>query len=108
MLEILVHVNQQSLLKYYQLFELKLPIKQIQRLDQSALPQNWNTDPAPKETATIGDQWLLNTSKLAIALPSCIVPIENNYLINIHHADFQKIIQQAEQIPFEFDSRLKP
>ena len=108
MLEILVHVNQQSLLKHYQLFELELPIKQIQRLDQSALSQNWNTDPAPKETATIGDQWLQNTSKLALALPSCIVPIENNFLINIHHADFQKIVQQAKQIPFEFDSQLKP
>ncbi|VAW49212.1 hypothetical protein MNBD_GAMMA04-573, partial [hydrothermal vent metagenome] len=33
MLEILVHINQQSLLKHYQLFELELPIKQIQRLD---------------------------------------------------------------------------
>ena len=107
MLEILVHVNQQNMIKNYTLFELEIPIKQIQGLDQSVLPQNWNTDPAPKETATIGDQWLQNTSKLALALPSCIVPMENNYLINIHHAGFKSIVQQAKQVPFEFDSRLK-
>jgi len=30
------------------------------------------------------------------ALPSCIVPMENNYLINIHHADFQSFVQQSK------------
>ena len=64
MLEILVHVERKSLLKNYLLFELKLPINQIQQLDQSVLSANWDSDPAPEETAVIGNHWLKVTDKL--------------------------------------------
>lgn len=106
MLEILVHIERKSLLKDYLLFELKLPINQIQQLDQSVLPSNWDSDPAPEETAVIGDQWLRASDKLGLMLPSTIVPMENNYLINHQHKDFTKIVQNSKPIPFEFDGWL--
>ena len=70
-----------------------------------SLPQYWNQYPSPLSTATAGDEWVLSESSAVLEVPSAVIPIETNYLINPSHGDFRKIAIGKPE-PFEFDSRL--
>ena len=49
--------------------------------------------------------WFNSGDSVILAVPSVIVPVETNYLINPLHSDFEKIkIRGPEQ--FEYDQRL--
>ncbi|HBX1430150.1 TPA: hypothetical protein MIQ27_07760, partial [Klebsiella pneumoniae] len=39
---------------------------------------------------------------------SDLSPVEFKYLLNPERPEFYGIVQKAQQIPFRFDSRLKP
>ena len=56
-------------------------------------------------TRRYGHRWSASQSSLAIHVPSVIIPIEYNVLLNPLHAIFQSVIWNAPQ-EFEFDSRL--
>jgi len=105
-LEVMVHLDDYRLLEHYILFALDLSNTSLMQLSDTALPANWREDPAPPETAQIGDEWLVNQSSVALAVPSVIVPRETNYLLNPDHPDYDALIQQAKPIAFEPDSRL--
>tara|TARA_R110002095_G_scaffold216280_1_gene212808 strand:+ start:422 stop:883 length:462 start_codon:yes stop_codon:yes gene_type:complete len=105
-LEILVHVESAALLSKYVCYEIEVPETLIRRLDASALPTNWQEDPAPDETQEIGDQWLEGGDALALLVPSTIVPQEINAILNPQHPDYDDLIASAVEIPFVFDPRL--
>lgn len=105
-LEILVHLNKSQLLNEYDLFELTLKPKQIMQLNPKHLPNNWQQDPAPSQTADIGDQWLKSHASLALAVPSSVVSRETNYLLNPQHPEFNALIKQAKNLSLELDARL--
>ena len=104
-LEMLVHLQRFELLQHYTLLELTLNTDQVMRLD--TLPDNWRTDPAPAETATIGDQWLNQAPSVALQVPSAIATNDNNFLLNPIHTDFNAIKKTVRALPFQFDPRLK-
>ena len=64
--------------------------------------------PLPREAFTqeMGMNWLVGSSSLALLVPSYIVPLENNILINPAHPDYVKIKLTIEKNPFFFDPRL--
>lgn len=105
-LEVLVHLNKSQLLSQYDIFELSLKPKQIMQLDPKHLPSNWMQDPAPSQTAEIGDQWLKSQASLALAVPSSVVMRESNYLLNPYHAEFPTLLKQANNLSLELDPRL--
>jgi RES domain-containing protein len=79
--------------------------KLVLRIDTAALPENWSTYPAPLATKELGTQWVKDAASAVLAVPSAIIPIEPNYLINPRHPDFSKIsIGKPET--FAFDKRL--
>ena len=104
-LEMLVHIQKSDLLSSYTLFELTIKTDQVMQLE--ALPDNWQAEPAPVETAYIGDQWLEQTPSVALRVPSTIVTREYNYLLNPEHPEFDKIKKTAVALPVTFDPRLK-
>lgn len=109
-LEMLVHLNKEALMLAYTLFEVSIPIDQIDKLADQQLPDNWEEYPAPVELADIGDKWLKDVnSGLALAIPSVISPykIETNYLLNPNHLRFQEVVTAAKSFDFRFDQRLK-
>ena len=75
-------------------------------LENDDLPDNWNEEPAPLQTAEIGDQWLSSYSSLALAIPSVIVPREQNYVLNTKHPGYPKLIKTAKKHEISFDTRL--
>ena len=105
-LEVMVHLDDYRQLESYALFQLEWHESQMMALDASALPSNWRVDPAPPETAAIGDEWLASGASLALSVPSVIVPREQNYLLNCEHPAFSHTIEQAKRLEFSPDSRL--
>lgn len=106
-LEMLVHLQSADLLQTYALFTLDIPHKHLRELDESELPANWRDDPAPGETAAIGDEWLRSGEGMALLVPSTVVPLEYNLILNPRHPAFADCIDAAREIAFNFDQRLK-
>nr|WP_310618006.1 RES family NAD+ phosphorylase [Pantoea cypripedii] len=108
MLETLVHLHAAQILEYFTLLRINVPDDQMQSADMDELPANWADEDAPLELAMYGDAWCFTKSSIALRVPSALSPVEYNYLLNPEHPDYYAIIQKAEAIPFQFDSRLKP
>ena len=106
MLEVMVHLEEYSLLQHYALFEVSLPEASILHLSATQWPDDWRDEPAPPSTAGLGDGWLNSKASLALAVPSVIVPREWNYLVNPAHPDFFSAKQDAREVDFLPDPRL--
>nr|WP_275445886.1 MULTISPECIES: RES family NAD+ phosphorylase [unclassified Halomonas] len=106
MLEIMVHLEDYRLLETYALIEVTFAESALMHLPNDQLPADWQAEPAPYSTAAIGDSWLESQSRLALAVPSVVVPRERNYLVNPRHTGFEAMISDAKDIAFAPDKRL--
>ncbi|QIB53071.1 RES domain-containing protein [Pseudomonas sp. OIL-1] len=106
-LEVLVHLQSSDLLAAYVLFSVKIPVEHVRSLAKSDLPSNWQADPAPSETAAIGDGWLVSGDGVALVVPSTVIVQEKNILLNPAHPAFELIVATSTEVNFEFDPRLK-
>jgi RES domain-containing protein len=104
-LEMLVNLDQTSILSAYSVCAVHFDESLVIRLDRSLLPANWRVSPIPPETRRIGDDWIASMSSLILEVPSAVVEVESNYLINPQHPDFNKLVIDTPQ-PFAFDPRL--
>ena len=68
------------------------------------LPDNWNAVPYRASSQQAGDAWIRTCSGLAVRVPSVVVPIEHNVLLNPRHPDFAEV-HVGEPIPFPIDPR---
>lgn len=104
-LEILVHIDSPQLLEHYVAVPVSIDPNLIARIDLSSLPNNWKTYPPPRRIRAIGDDWVAAARSTVLQVPSVIVPLENNFLLNPRHPDFPKL-QIGKPVPFKFDPRL--
>ncbi|TCL05236.1 RES family NAD+ phosphorylase [Sodalis ligni] len=105
-LEILVHSIHDSLMNQYSLFSIELPDDQVEYLENAYLPDDWREDPAPFSTMDLGTGWLDSIEGIALIIPSCIIPQENNAILNPLHTDFRQALRSVKEIDFSFDGRL--
>jgi RES domain-containing protein len=77
----------------------------IEEISASQLPSNWRNLPAPPALSVLGDRWFDKGQTAILVVPSAVIPVENNYLINPFHPDFSKIQIHPPQ-PFELDPRM--
>ena len=80
-----------------------IPILEVAKDD---LPDHWDSKPSILETQYIGDDFVLENEAAILKVPSCIVPQEYNYLINLNHPQASRI-KVISTYPLIFDSRLK-
>ncbi|MBX8512295.1 RES family NAD+ phosphorylase [Pseudomonas cichorii] len=106
LLEVLVHMDNSSMIQHYVMLELLIPKDRILKVRPDTLPADWREEPAPASTSSFGDAWLESGQSLALAVPSVIVPREFNYLLNVRHSSFKTIVAKAMELDFEVDSRL--
>ena len=105
-LEMLVHLNSEEILFSYSFASaefdesLILPVEGFR-----ILPDDWNASPPPLEIQRIGDEWAEAQASVVLKVPTPVLPVEFNYLINIRHPEFTKIKLSKAQ-PFTFDKRL--
>jgi RES domain-containing protein len=65
----------------------------------------WAESPAPARLQAIGHEWMDGGSAAALRVPSAIVKVEFNHVLNTRHPDFGRIKIGAQQ-PFQLDPRL--
>ena len=102
----MVHLDDYSLLANYRLYEMKIPDSSLLELDPDSLPEDWDADPAPLSTAQIGDEWLISLASTALYVPSTIVPMVTNILINPAHQQYPEILKTVTEVDFRADPRL--
>lgn len=77
--------------------------KQIQIKD---LPINWRSFAAYSILQNIGSGWYKSQDSLILKVPSAVIPIEYNYMINTEHPDFPNKVRLVRAEDYFWDSRL--
>lgn len=107
-LEVSVHLDLSEDLpidRYY--VEIDIPDEvEILELRIEDLSENWDIKPPSLETQYIGDDFVYDNQAAVLKVPSSIVPLEYNYLINPNHPEAGKIIVISER-QLIFDNRFK-
>ena len=102
-LEVLVHFD--VLPDTYKLLRIDVPNDITRRaVKLASLPADGASDLTA--TRAIGDEWLINSNSALLAVPSVVVPVTWNVLLNPRHPDAARVsISHVEQFPF--DPRLR-
>ncbi len=98
-LEMLVHVDFDNL--PIDLVWLKIEIPDTASYENFPNP----TAPNEREAALYGDSWLIAKRSLGLIVPSAVLSIEQNVIINPLHGE-ASLVRLVESVPFEFDDRL--
>lgn len=105
-LEFFVHVNRNRAVKDLVLTSAEIPHDiRIERVEVSNLPAGWRESPTPEYLYSIGNDWITKHLSAVLAVPSAVIPQEDNYLLNPAHPDF-KHIRINRPSPFSFDPRI--
>ncbi len=73
----------------------------------SKLPTNWRAIPPPSQLQRTGESWIKGNQSLVLKVPSVIMPLEHNYILNPAHPDIAgvKILSIDDYV---WDPRMKP
>lgn len=104
-LEVLVHTDRPALLERYVWFEVRLPEALVLDLAPADLPDDWRRSPEPESTVGIGAAWLKSGASAVLRVPSVVVPLHHNFMLDPAHVD-AAAIEIAPPQPFAFDRRL--
>lgn len=106
-LEMLVHLEDDQILLDYSFVAAEIdPALIIRVKDFRPLPADWGNSPAPLEIQQLGDDWARAQASAVLEVPTSVIPLEKNYLLNPNHPDF-KHIRLGKIEKFSFDERLK-
>lgn len=73
-------------------------------LEITDLPTNWQDVSAYSVLQEIGRKWIRQMEYPVLKVPSAIIPVEYNYLINPEHPQLQ--LQPEQVLEFQFDRRM--
>ena len=104
-LEVLVHLPPLMIPDDYCLVEIEVPENSITHQAIEDLPQNWKDVSPPIALKHLGNEFLKKQEHLLLKVPSSIVPMEYNYLLNPLHPAMKKV-KILKKKSFDFDSRL--
>jgi RES domain-containing protein len=104
-LEYLVHVDPARAPHDLVALAIEIPDALVTTLELPKLPKKWRDQPASAACAALGDEWLEASSSVGLAVPSVIVPGEENVILNPLHPEFGKVKVVNEE-GFRFDARL--
>lgn len=105
LLEIIVHLEIKSALKYFKAIPIQFDESWIQFVSTETLPITWNNTPPSFMTQAIGDEWVRQSASAILCVPSAVVPNEQNILLNPLHPEFQNI-EIGESIDLPADPRI--
>jgi len=69
------------------------------------LPKDWRQEPPPCSAKDFGTEWAKKGMSAVLEVPSVIVPVEYNYVLNPAHPEFGKITIAVPEA-FSFDPRM--
>lgn len=100
LLEILVQVTPREL-PLFHLVAATLPDDLLQAVPAADLPASWDAYPHTPASQRVGDAWLDAQERVALRVPSTLVP-GWNILVNPRHAQFRQLAVEpgAHAIPY--------
>lgn len=105
-LEVLVHVDPALAPMDLRLIEIDVPDGiDVETCDPAQLARDWQMFPAPVVLQDFGSEWLSGWRTAVLSVPSAVLAIERNYIINPADPDASRIRIVQEQA-FSFDPRL--
>jgi RES domain-containing protein len=104
-LELLVHLNSIGPLPGFSICSVEFDDSLVESIDRSRLPSDWYQSPPPTNVQAIGDEWISRASSVVLEVPSAVISLENNYLVNPGHKDFNRL-RLGRMKPFNLDGRL--
>lgn len=105
-LEVLVPVDPLSAPADLRLLAIALPPDlSMEVIDPGALPQGWGDLPAPPALQALGTAWLRSHRTAALRVPSAVIRVEHNILLNPRHSEAAGCRLISDE-PFSFDPRL--
>lgn len=105
-LEVLVHVDPLMAPNDLRLLAIELPDDlTTEALELSALPEDWHAVPAPASLQALGTSWLSSGRTAALSVPSAVIKVERNVLLNPRHPAVRRIRVSSDEA-FSFDTRL--
>ena len=104
-LENLVHRSGEGNNRLYKIMVIEIPSNlKIEELDKASLKKDWHTIDNYPYCQALGAKWLNALTSAVLKVPSVVIKMEHNYLLNPNHPDFKKIILLTKE-QFDFDSR---
>lgn len=82
------------------------PRVRIDAILPDALPRDWRSIPGPAALRAIGMRWIERARSAAMWVPSAVMPISRNLLINPRHPDAARL-RVAVRERFPLDPRLQ-
>ena len=77
----------------------------VDHIAVESLPRDWNALTLQPVTQSIGARWVTAGHTAVLKVPSVVIPVESNYVLNPHHRDFAAIRWSSPEA-FAFDRRL--
>lgn len=102
-LEVLVHLPPLLIPNDYCIISIEVP-DDFDTLAVTDLPANWNNT-TTAALRPIGDKFLAANQHLMLRVPSSIVPLEYNFLLNPLHPQAH-LARVSNVAPYNFDDRL--
>ena len=103
-LETLAHMRAPRRLLERWLFTVEIPDGLVEEI--RTLPRSWDSEPAGPASRAAGDQWIAEQRSVVLLVPSVVIPVERNALINPRHHRFRLDWVKAPT-RFRYDPRLQ-
>jgi RES domain-containing protein len=100
-LETLVHLEVDATEEPFTAIELFIPENLV--TTQEKLKRNWKED--LDYTRNLGSQWLKANKSLALVVPSAVIEVETNILLNPEHLSSHQV-KEVQRLAFRWDDRL--
>ena len=104
-LETFMHMGIDAHSISHAIIEIDIPDEIIEEVTAEDLPDEWRDNPAPEACQKFGNDWIGSQRSAVLSVPSIVMPIERNYLINPSHIDYKKITIH-EAVKYEYDDRM--
>jgi RES domain-containing protein len=88
------------------LLTMELPANSVITIEHhlgGPLPGNWPF--ADEQTRHLGTEWLHSRKSIALEVPSIVIPLERNLILNPAHPGFSEV-RIVDAVPFFFDPRI--
>jgi RES domain-containing protein len=106
-LENIIHRNKKGLLGEFRILTIEIPKKvSTKKIALHDLTEDWSHKNNFEICQEITTTWLENLESCILIVPSVIIQLEKNYLINPQHPDF-KYIKLLSVEEFTFDNHIK-
>lgn len=107
-LELVVHRNSIKKLPDYEVMIISIADEEnlIEQILIKTLPNNWRSFESYYKLQQVGSNWYKEQRSLVLKVPSAVIPMEYNYIINTKHPLFSKKVSLVRNEEYFFDERL--